>query len=115
MEVDKALYQGNLYATVWILELGYCLGAEARDGTDARSFKELVHKRIASDPAFGEALLHEGNTMLAGDVDIGKAILRDYIKATVGFAKPGAGLAPRSCESSVLDRRFLPRGSPATS
>jgi hypothetical protein len=27
--------------------------------------------------------------MLAGDVDIGKAILRDYIKATVGFEKLG--------------------------
>ena len=27
--------------------------------------------------------------MLAGDVDTGKAILRDYIKATVGFEKLG--------------------------
>jgi hypothetical protein len=54
-----------------------------------RSFKELVQKRIASDPAFGEALLREGiDTMLAGDVDTGKAILRDYIKAT-GTQGPG--------------------------
>jgi hypothetical protein len=38
-----------------------------------RSFKELVQKRIASDPAFGEALLREGiDTMLAGDVDFGR-------------------------------------------
>ena len=52
-----------------------------------RSFKELVQKRVASDPAFGEALLREGiDSMLIGDVDIGKAILRDYIKATVGPA-----------------------------
>ena len=28
--------------------------------------------------------------MLAGDVDTGKAILRDYIKATVGFEQLGA-------------------------
>jgi hypothetical protein len=49
-----------------------------------RSFKELVQKRVASDPAFGEALLREGiDTMLASDVATGKAILRDYIKATV--------------------------------
>jgi len=42
-----------------------------------RDFKELVRRRIASDPAFGEALLREGiDTMLAGDVDTGKAILR---------------------------------------
>jgi hypothetical protein len=41
-----------------------------------RSFKELVQKRVASDPAFGKALLREGiDTMLAGDVDTGKAIL----------------------------------------
>jgi hypothetical protein len=51
-----------------------------------------VQKRIVSDPAFGEALLREGiGTMLAGDVDTGKAILRDYIKATVGFEKLGGG------------------------
>jgi len=50
------------------------------------SFKELMQKRVASGPAFGEALLREGiDTMLAGDVDTGKAILRDYMKATVGF------------------------------
>src|ERR1700719_4440750 len=55
-----------------------------------RSFKELVQKRVVSDPAFGEALLREGiDTMVAGDVDTGKAILRDYIKATVGFEKLG--------------------------
>ena len=57
-----------------------------------RDFKELVQKRIARDPAFADALLREGiDTMLAGDVDTGKAILRDYIKATVGFEKLGRG------------------------
>jgi len=55
-----------------------------------RSFKELVQKRVARNPAFGKALLREGiDTMLAGDVDTGKAILRDYIKATVGFEATG--------------------------
>ena len=39
-----------------------------------RDFKELVQKRIARDPAFADALLREGiDTMLAGDVDTGKA------------------------------------------
>ena len=53
-----------------------------------REFKELVQKRVARDPAFRDALLREGvDTLLAGDVDTGKAILRDYIKATVGFEK----------------------------
>jgi hypothetical protein len=37
------------------------------------SFKELMQKRVASDPAFGEALLREGiDTMLAGDADFGR-------------------------------------------
>ena len=75
-----------------------------------RSFKELVQKRVASDPAFGEALLREGiDTMLAGDVGTGKAVLRDYIKATVGFGNLGeaTGTQPRS-----LIRMFGPRGNP---
>ena len=55
-----------------------------------KSFKELVQRRVASDADFAENLLREGiDMMLAGDVDTGKAILRDYIKATVGFEKLG--------------------------
>lgn len=76
----------------------------------ARSFKELVQRRVASDAAFGEALLREGiDTMLAGDIDTGKAILRDYIKATIGFEKLGeaTGTQPKS-----LIRMFGPRGNP---
>jgi hypothetical protein len=75
-----------------------------------RSFKELVQRRVATDPAFGQALLREGiDSMLAGDVDAGKAILRDYINATVGFEKLGAaiGTQPKS-----LMRMFGPRGNP---
>ena len=53
-----------------------------------KSFKDLVQRRVARDPDFAAALLREGiDTMLTGDVDTGKAILRDYIKATVGFEK----------------------------
>src|ERR1700684_288352 len=75
-----------------------------------KSFKELVQRRVADDPAFGEALLREGiDTMLSGDVETGKAILRDYIKATVGFQKLGeaTGNQPKS-----LIRMFGPRGNP---
>src|SRR5271157_63825 len=75
-----------------------------------KSFKELVQKRVASDPEFGAALLREGiDTMLAGDVDTGKSILRDYIKATVGFEKLGEAtdMPPKS-----LIRMFGPRGNP---
>ncbi len=75
-----------------------------------RSFKVLVEKQVAGDPAFAEALLREGiDLMLAGDVDTGKAILRNYIKATIGFEKLGRaiGTQPKS-----LIRMFGPRGNP---
>jgi hypothetical protein len=45
-----------------------------------RDFRQLVQKRIARDPGFHDTLLHEAiDTMRSGDVDTGKAILRDYI------------------------------------
>jgi DNA-binding phage protein len=75
-----------------------------------KSFKDLVQSRVARDPDFAAALLREGiDTMLSGDVDSGKAILRDYIKATVGFEKLAEATAtpPKS-----LIRMFSPRGNP---
>ena len=75
-----------------------------------KSFKDLVQRRVSHDPEFAAALLREGiDTMLTGDVDTGKAILRDYIKATVGFEKLGEATAtpPKS-----LIRMFSPRGNP---
>jgi hypothetical protein len=40
-----------------------------------RSFNKLLQRHVAAEPAFAEALLREGvDTMLAGDVDTGKAI-----------------------------------------
>jgi hypothetical protein len=63
-----------------------------------RDFKETVLARVQADPKFRDALLKEGvETMLAGDVDSGKAILRDYIKATVGFEQ--LGLLPVSMDT----------------
>ena len=66
-----------------------------------------MQRHVAADPAFSEALLREGiDTMLAGDLDTGKAILRNYIKATIGFEKLGeaTGTQPKS-----LIRMFGPR------
>ena len=55
-----------------------------------KSFKGLVRKHAADDPVFAEALLRDGvETLLSGDVDTGKAILRDYIKATSAICKSG--------------------------
>ena len=47
-----------------------------------RDFKETIQARIERDPAFREELLKEGvECLLSGDVDTGKAVLRDYINA----------------------------------
>jgi len=75
-----------------------------------KDFTELVRNRLKTDKKFAEALLREGvDAMLSGDVDTGNTILRDYIKATVGFEKLGAatGAPPKS-----LIRMFGPRGNP---
>ncbi len=75
-----------------------------------KSFRELVQRRVAADAAFAENLLREGvDTMLSGDVETGKAILRDYIKATVGFERLGE--ATHTPAKSLI-RMFGPRGNP---
>jgi hypothetical protein len=75
-----------------------------------KSFKDLIEHHVKGDAKFAAALLREGiDAMLSGDLDTGKAIMRDYIKATVGFEKLGAatGAPPKS-----LIRMFGPRGNP---
>ena len=53
-----------------------------------RDFKETVKARAERDVAFREALLTEAvERLIAGEVEVGKAVLRDYINATVGFEK----------------------------
>ena len=77
----------------------------------SRSFKETVKERIAKDPAFRDALLAESiDALLSGEVDVGKIILRDYINATIGFAKlaDATGIPSKS-----LMRMFGPTGNPS--
>lgn len=75
-----------------------------------RDFKETIRARIERDPAFREELLKEGvDCLLSGDVDTGKAVLRDFINATVGFDELGS-LTHKSPKS--LMRMFGPTGNP---
>ena len=81
--------------------------------TLTRDFKERVQARARRDARFRAALLREGlEALLAGEVDAGKAILRDYINATVGFERLAAatGTPPKS-----LMRMFGPKGNPQAS
>jgi len=75
-----------------------------------RDFKETIRARAARDPRFRRELLREGvDLMLAGDMATGKAMLRDYINATVGFAEVAAStrIPPKS-----LMRMLGPDGNP---
>ena len=55
-----------------------------------REFKETVQARARTDPAFREALLKEAvDAMLAGEVDVGKAVLRDHINTAIEFKELG--------------------------
>ncbi len=75
-----------------------------------RDFKETVQSRVRRDLAFRKALLREGvESLLAGDVETGKTVLRDYINATVGFEELGM-VVHRSPKS--LMRMFSPKGNP---
>ncbi|MCJ2130464.1 DNA-binding protein [Methylobacterium sp. E-045] len=78
-----------------------------------RSFKETVKARAERDPAFREALLTEAvDQFLAGELDTGKAVLRDYINATIGFER----LAMETGSSSKsLMRMLSPTGNPTAS
>lgn len=76
-----------------------------------RSFKETVKARVERDAAFRDALLAEGvDALLAGDLDVGKAIIRDYINATVGFERLAEDTGT---PSKSLMRMFGPTGNPS--
>lgn len=49
-------------------------------------YKETINDRIKSDPAYSTALLDEAMTLfLNGEPDTARLILRELVKATVGF------------------------------
>jgi DNA-binding phage protein len=75
-----------------------------------KEFKDTVKARAERDPAFREALFTEAvEQLLAGELDIGKAVLRDYINATVGFEKLATATGT---PSKSLMRMLGPKGNP---
>jgi hypothetical protein len=74
-------------------------------------FKETVRARAQRDPAFRQALLREAvECIINGDLETGKAVLRDYVNATVGFLA-----LERRTQIPVksLMRMLGPKGSPS--
>jgi DNA-binding phage protein len=75
-----------------------------------RDFRELMIARIQQKQAFRRGMLREAiDCLLSGEVDVGKAILRDFIKATCGF--PALSEETGIPEKSLI-RMFGPAGNP---
>jgi DNA-binding phage protein len=76
----------------------------------SRDFKATVQARVARDPKFRQGLLREAvGCLLAGDLETGKALLRDYVNATIGFEKLSA--KTRTPAKSLM-RMLGPKGNP---
>ncbi len=75
-----------------------------------KNFKDTVRARAQKDPDFRVELLKQAiDALLAGELDTGKTVLRDYINATIGFQELGdvVGKNPKS-----LMRTFSDKGNP---
>ena len=74
------------------------------------NFRDTVRARVERDPAFREALFCEAvRALLQGDTDDGRAALRAYINATIGFERLGEVLGR---PQKSLMRMFGPDGNP---
>ena len=75
-----------------------------------RDFKDTIQGRVQRDPAFRKELLRESvECFVLGDIETGKAVLRNYINATIGFVELGEATnhSPKS-----LMRMFSASGNP---
>jgi DNA-binding phage protein len=74
-------------------------------------FKETIRARAQHDTKFRQALLREAvESYLNGDLETGKAVLRDYVNATLGFQE----LEERTdIPAKSLMRMLGPKGSPS--
>lgn len=75
-----------------------------------RKFRDTIWARAQGDARFRAAMLIEAiNELLTGDLDSGKAMLRDYVNASITF--DGLAKATR-IPSKSLQRMLGPRGNP---
>lgn len=75
-----------------------------------RDFKETIKARAESDPAFRRALVEEASEcLLNNEFDTAKALVRDYINATVGFEALAQEVGT---PTKSLMRMFGPHGNP---
>jgi DNA-binding phage protein len=74
-------------------------------------FRETIRARAQSDSEFRHSLLREAiQSVVDGDLPTGKAVLRDYVNATVGFND----LERKThIPAKSLMRMLGPKGSPS--
>lgn len=73
-------------------------------------FKEGVMARVKRDSRFRRALLTEAvQELVSGDAAAGKAVLKDYINATIGFERLADEM---DANVKSLHRMLGPRGNP---
>jgi DNA-binding phage protein len=76
-----------------------------------QDFKETIRARAQGDAKFRQALLREAvECVLNGDLDTGKAVLRDYVNATIGFQSLEK---ETRIPAKSLMRMLGPNGSPS--
>jgi hypothetical protein len=74
------------------------------------SFDESVTEDLRDSARFRKAFLGRVvASMLAGEVDLGKLMLRKYVNGTIGFIKLGAALGK---SSKTLMQMLGPKGNP---
>lgn len=77
-----------------------------------REFRETIYARTGRKAAFRRALLTEAvNAYLGGDLDAGKAALRDAINLTIGFERLSVDVGT---PTKSLHRMLGPQGNPTT-
>jgi DNA-binding phage protein len=75
-----------------------------------RAFRVTIMERAARDGRFRQHLLIEAiNQLLTGELAAGKAMLRDYINATISFDQLARKLKK---SSKSLHRMLGPQGNP---
>ena len=75
-----------------------------------RSFRTTIMERASKDSKFRQHLLTEAvNALLAGELGAGKALMRDYINATITFERLAKELR---MPSKSIHRMLGPRGNP---
>ena len=76
-----------------------------------KDFRETIRSRAQREPAFRRSLLQEAvELLLAGDVETGQGLVRNYINATVGFQELARAV---NTPAPSLMRMFSPKGNPS--